>query len=128
MNAVLEEISKIGITITGFNIQSFSYPEEVQKMVNKVAGQGMVGDVNKYQQIAMADSMSKGNGGSSAADMAGMMMGMQMGSQMAQQMNLSGNGAGGQSTPAGGAPKFCPNCGTPTNGARFCSNCGTKLC
>jgi len=24
-------------------------------------------------------------------------------------------------------PKFCPNCGTPTNGARFCSNCGTKL-
>ena len=23
--------------------------------------------------------------------------------------------------------KFCPNCGTPTNGAKFCSNCGTKL-
>ncbi len=22
---------------------------------------------------------------------------------------------------------FCPNCGTPTNGANFCSNCGTKL-
>ena len=24
-------------------------------------------------------------------------------------------------------PKFCPNCGTPTNGAKFCSSCGTKL-
>lgn len=23
--------------------------------------------------------------------------------------------------------KFCPNCGTPTNGANFCGNCGTKL-
>ena len=31
--------------------------------------------------------------------------------------------------PAGeeAAPKFCPNCGTPTNGAKFCSNCGNKL-
>ena len=27
--------------------------------------------------------------------------------------------------PAG--PKFCPNCGTPTNGSKFCPNCGTKL-
>ena len=24
-------------------------------------------------------------------------------------------------------PKFCPNCGTKTNGAKFCTNCGTKL-
>ncbi len=24
-------------------------------------------------------------------------------------------------------PRFCPNCGSPTNGARFCSNCGSKL-
>ena len=24
-------------------------------------------------------------------------------------------------------PKFCPNCGAPTNGAKFCSNCGAKL-
>ncbi|MBO6052213.1 MAG: DUF4428 domain-containing protein [Clostridia bacterium] len=28
---------------------------------------------------------------------------------------------------ANSAPKFCPNCGTPTNGAKFCSSCGTKL-
>lgn len=24
-------------------------------------------------------------------------------------------------------PKFCPNCGTPTNGGNFCGNCGNKL-
>ena len=29
--------------------------------------------------------------------------------------------------PADSTPKFCPNCGTPTNGAKFCSSCGTKL-
>jgi membrane protease subunit (stomatin/prohibitin family) len=121
------EMSKIGITITGFNIQSFSYPEEVQKMVNKVAGQGMVGDVSHYQQVSMVDAMAEGktSGGSVASDMAGMMMGMQMGSQMAQQLNT--NQAGPAPNAGGTAPKFCPNCGTPTNGANFCSNCGQKL-
>ena len=24
-------------------------------------------------------------------------------------------------------PKFCSECGTPTNGGKFCSNCGHKL-
>jgi len=24
-------------------------------------------------------------------------------------------------------PKFCSNCGQPTNGGNFCSNCGNKL-
>ena len=23
--------------------------------------------------------------------------------------------------------KFCPNCGTPTNGMKFCGNCGSQL-
>lgn len=24
-------------------------------------------------------------------------------------------------------PKFCPNCGSPSNGSKFCQNCGSKL-
>ncbi len=28
---------------------------------------------------------------------------------------------------AGRKPKFCPNCGTPVEGAKFCPNCGNKL-
>ena len=118
------EMSKIGITITRFNVQSFNYPEDIQKMVNKVAGQSMVGDVGRYQQINMADSFANGqnSGSSTASDMAGMMVGMQMGAQMANQMM-------GQQGGAAAAPgaKFCPQCGTPTNGAKFCSNCGQKL-
>ena len=23
--------------------------------------------------------------------------------------------------------KFCPECGTPSNGGKFCTECGTKL-
>jgi membrane protease subunit (stomatin/prohibitin family) len=35
--------------------------------------------------------------------------------------------AGVVAATGGAVPNFCPNCGTPTNGANFCGNCGTKL-
>ena len=121
------EIRRIGIAITGFSIQSVSYPEESQRMINKTASQSMVGDMGRYQQMAMADSMERGGaGGHMAADMAGMQMGMMMGQQMMEQMKGSmAPGAGQGST--GKKPNFCPNCGTKTNGANFCPNCGQKL-
>lgn len=130
------EIYKIGISITGFAIQSFSYPEEVQAMQKKAAGQSMVGDMNRYAQMSMLDSMAKGgNGGSNmgnmASQMAGMQMGMMMGQQMVNQMSGAMNNMGQPQQAQGSlpveSPKFCPNCGTPTNGNKFCGNCGTKL-
>lgn len=123
------DMSKIGISITEFTIESFSYPEEVKKMQEKAAAQSMVGDVNKYTQMAMADSMEKGGGnvgGNMASTMMQMQMGMAMGQQMVNTMNQGGvTGAAPQAAAIGA--KFCPNCGTPANGAKFCSNCGTQL-
>lgn len=132
-----------GLTVTAFNIMSFTYPEEIQKMINKNASYHMVGDVNRYQQMAMTEGIANGQvkGGGVASDMAGMMMGMNMANQMMQNMNQNqpGNahpGAGsqgpaganpGQGTPGGSKPNFCPNCGTKTGDANFCSNCGQKL-
>ena len=130
------EMSKIGISIASFAISSFNYPESVQKMAEKAAAQSMIGDVGRFQQVAMGEAMVKGNGGGTASDMAGMAMGMAMGQQMAAQMAQAMNGgaqtagtAAGTGAPAGGgaAPNFCPNCGTKTNGANFCPNCGQKL-
>ncbi len=149
---------KIGITITAFNIESFNYPESVKRMQEKVASQSMVGDMGRYTQMAMVDSMADGGrgAGSTANNMAGMantMATMQMGMMMGQQMVNSMQGgmnnmqqaAAGVTFPEQGqmaqnqgmpsqqtagavqAPKFCPNCGTKTEGAKFCSNCGTKL-
>lgn len=120
------QISKIGISITDFNIASFSYPEEVQKMQNRAASQSMVGDMNKYTQMAMADSLGKPGGSNIAGDMMGMQMGMQLGQQMMNNMNNVNTGTGNVQV-AGTAPKFCPECGSPVNGAKFCPNCGTKL-
>lgn len=123
------QMTKIGLTITDFNVSSFSYPEEVQKMQNKAASQAMVGDMNKYTQMAMAENMSNGRSSNIGVDMMNMQMGLQMGRQMMDSMNTAAQSGstGNAGATAGGAPKFCPECGTPTNGAKFCSNCGHKL-
>ncbi len=139
------DMQNIGISITNFKIESFSYPEEIRKMQEKAAAQSMVGDVGRYQQIAVADAMGKGGagtGGSVASDMVQLQMGMAMGQQMMQGMmqtgqqsqtapagGLQGQGAsvGGQQTLPSVSPKFCPNCGTPTTGTKFCGNCGSQL-
>ena len=132
------EMMKIGISITVFNISSFTYPEEIQKMVTKTASQSVVGDMGRYQQMSMLDAMANGNGGGrTASDMAGMAMGMMMGQQMAGQMqqNFAGQQAQQQAAPASsgnaaaqaGGCKFCPECGTKTEGMKFCPNCGKKL-
>ena len=118
------ELMKIGITVTGFVIQSVSYPEQIARMQEKVASQSMAANMSHYTQMAMADSMTQNTAGSNmAADMAGMQMGMMMGQQMANQMANTMN----SNSSANPAPKFCPNCGTPTNGAEFWSNCGERL-
>lgn len=130
------DMRKIGIGISDFTIESFSYPEEIKKMQEKAAAQSMVGDINKYTQIAAADGMAKGGHGGSgmAADMVGLQMGMALGQQMVNQMNLGGQPQMQQSAPMQGAaaqggagPKFCPDCGTPTTGSKFCGNCGKQL-
>ena len=114
------QMSKLGIEITDFNIASFSYPEEIQKMQNKAASQSMVADMGKYSQVAMADNIGKG-GNNIAGDMMSVQMGMAIGQQMMKNVDMN------NSLESAGTYKFCPNCGTPANGAKFCSNCGTKL-
>ncbi|WP_066296329.1 SPFH domain-containing protein [Bacillus sp. FJAT-29937] len=133
------QMIKSGITITGFNVMSFSYPKEIQDMINKNASHGMVGNVERYQQISITDGMASGkmSGGGVASDMAGMMMGMNIAGKMLNQMNQQGQGQPASSQNAqspsqsnGGEqkrPNFCPNCGTKTGEGNFCSNCGQKL-
>ena len=132
------QIIDSGMTITGFNIMSFNYPKEIQDMVTKTASHGMIGDVQKYQQVAMTDGIASGKvkGGGTAADMAGMMMGMGMAGQMMKNMNQvqeqgaqpqAPNQANVPASDGGKIPNFCPNCGEKTSGGNFCSNCGQKL-
>ena len=143
------EMQKIGIGITAFAISSVSYPKEIQEMATKAASQSMFTDMNKYTQMAMADSIANGSGGGSgiASDMMNMQMGMMMGQQMVNQMAQTQQ-ANQQQMPQqqqqmqqqntqqqqqmpqqqnNQLAKFCPNCGEQNPGSNFCPNCGYKL-
>lgn len=122
------EIIRDGMTITGFHIMSFNYPEEIQNMIAKNASHSMIGNMNTYTQVSMVDGMASGKmpGGSTASDMAGMMMGMNIAGQMMKNMDpvINPNTAPSSNT---SKPNFCPGCGTKTAEGNFCSNCGQKL-
>ena len=121
------EMEKIGIAITNFTISNVSYPKEIQEMATKAASHSMIGDMNKYNQVAIADSLSKSNSsGSVASDMAGMQIGMMMGQQMVESMKKNQQNNNKNSS-SGNKFNFCPNCGKKNKGANFCPNCGTKL-
>ncbi len=126
------EIINNGLTITGFNIISFNYPEDIQKMIDKNASHSMIGNMNTYTQVSMVDGMNSGKtqGGGAASDMAGMMMGMKMADEMMKNMDSKQNTSTSNtssSAKSGVRPNFCPQCGTKTGDGNFCSNCGQKL-
>ncbi|WP_268627117.1 SPFH domain-containing protein [Paenibacillus alvei] len=137
------EVMDQGMTITGFQVMSFNYPEEIQDMITKTASYEMIGDMQKYQQVAMTDGIASGDvsGGGMASDMAGMMMGMNMANEMMKNMNQVQQTATGESAASSDAsasitsastkgnqkPNFCPNCGAKNEGSNFCPNCGHKL-
>lgn len=129
------EFVKIGLSVVSFRIDEFSYPENITKRADQAAEYSMVGDMNRFQQVSMVDAMTN-PGNNSGNGMMNTMMGAQMGMMMGQQMmnnmnamNQNSMNQNMQSAPTGDGtiPKFCPNCGTPTNGNRFCGNCGNKL-
>lgn len=128
------QIIDSGITVTGFQIMSFNYPQEIQDMITKTASHGMIGDLGRYQQVSMTDGISSGKvkGGGAASDMASMMMGMGVAKEMMKNMSEGQDkpvpsSSGNASADGKSKPNFCPNCGTKTSEGNFCSNCGQKL-
>ena len=142
------DLCRIGLTITDFRVENFNYPEQVQKMIDKNASYSMVGNVGHYGQVAAVEGMENGRN-STMNNMVNAGIGMQLGQQMMKQMSQSmqmnqsmRNNSGynsnqnnnmkqqvnnGQAQEYGLIPKFCPNCGTKTNGMKFCGECGNKL-
>ena len=125
------ELLKMGMCVSGMQIASFSYPQEIQDKINAAASYHMVGDMNTYQQGKLADSLDQPNSGAgSTASMGfGMAAGMQMAQQMMQGMQSQGiqsQGTQSQAAPASG--RHCPSCGAAVGqNDRFCAGCGQKL-
>jgi membrane protease subunit (stomatin/prohibitin family) len=117
----------LGLMLDTFVVENLSLPEELQKPLDARIGMNMVGDLGRYTQFQVANSMpiAAANEGGGVA---GAGVGLGAGLAMAQQvMSAMKPGETAQPTPAGGAAtKFCLNCGKSiARGAKFCPECGT---
>ena len=126
----------LGLTLDSYVVENLSLPDELQKRLDERIGMNMVGDMGRYTQFQVAQSMpiAAGNEGGGAA---GIGVGLGAGLTMAQSMmNAMKPGPGGAPgapsaaapmTPAGSdaTTKFCINCGKPMpRAAKFCPECG----
>ena len=121
----------LGLTLDTFVVENLSLPDELQKRLDERIGMNMVGDMGRYTQFQVAQSMpiAAANEGGGAA---GVGVGLGAGLTMAQQMmNAMKPGAAPPAEPAAGTPaatpetKFCQECGKSIpRSSKFCPECG----
>ncbi len=128
----------LGLALDSFVVENISLPEELQKMLDQRIGMNMLGDMNRYTQFQVANSMpiaAANEGGGAAGIGAGLGAGMVMAQQMMGAMHPAAPAApAAEAAPAAAAPapagpagttKFCMNCGKPiAKAAKFCPECG----
>ena len=139
----------LGLALDSFVVENLSLPEELQKLLDTRVGMNMIGDMSRYTQFQVANSLpiaaANEGGGGVAGIGVGLGAGLGMGQAMVNAMNPAqpqppapGGGAapaapvpvGGGAAPAAPAAsatetKFCTNCGKPIpKSAKFCPECG----
>jgi membrane protease subunit (stomatin/prohibitin family) len=137
ITALQPGFADLGLSLEKFVVENVSLPEELQKMLDQRIGMNIIGDMNRYTQFQVAQSMplaAANEGGGGAGIGAGLGAGMVMAQQMMNAMKpaaqpeptVAAPASGGGTAPAaGGATKFCLNCGKPIpKPARFCPECG----
>jgi membrane protease subunit (stomatin/prohibitin family) len=126
----------LGLYLDAYVVESISLPEELQKLLDQRIGMNMVGDMGRYTQFQVAQSLpiaAANEGGGAAAAGVGLGAGMAMAQQM---MNAARPPAPAAPAPEAAAPapagapgantKFCMNCGKSIpRPAKFCSECGS---
>ncbi len=127
-----------GLSLDTFNVENLSLPDELQKVLDQRISMNMIGDMNKFTQYEVAQSIpiaAANEGGGAVGIGAGLGAGMAIGQTMA---NAVQNAAAAQQQPAppqqpppatGGAgsatTKFCSECGKQIpRPSKFCPECG----
>jgi len=136
MESMKPVFADLGLQLETFTVESISLPEELQKMLDQRISMNMLGDMGRYTQFQMAQSMpiAAANEGGGAGIGMSLGAGLAMGQQMVNAMHPTAPAATApvptEAAGTGGAAagsKFCINCGKPMpRVAKFCSECGTS--
>jgi membrane protease subunit (stomatin/prohibitin family) len=129
----------LGLSLDSFIVENLSLPDELQKVLDQRISMNMVGDMGRYTQYQVAQSIpiaAANEGGGAAGLGAGLGAGVAMGQAMMDALKRPASASGESSPSSSGAPaagaaaagtetKFCMNCGKPIpKAARFCPECG----
>src|SRR5512133_2135744 len=80
---------KYGLEMPSFIVENVSLPPEVEQAIDKRSSMSAVGNLNEYVKFQLAESMTKGEGGGTAAGAAQLGAGLALGQQMAAAMASS---------------------------------------
>lgn len=117
--------ASFGLELTKLNIESISFPEEVEKALDQRSSMGIMSnsmdDFIKYQSAQALRDVAKKEGNVSAGVDLG--TGLAFGQMMRDALTPTKNTA-----PVQKEGKFCPECGAENKKtAKFCTECGAKL-
>jgi membrane protease subunit (stomatin/prohibitin family) len=128
--------TELGLSLDNFVVENLSLPDELQKILDQRIGMNMVGEMGRYTQYQVAQSIpvaAANEGGGAAGVGAGLGAGLAMGQAMMDALRKGGSATAAEGgAPAPGAPaavgpesKFCLNCGKSIpKVSKFCPNCG----
>jgi membrane protease subunit (stomatin/prohibitin family) len=134
--------TELGLSLDNFVVENLSLPDELQKILDQRIGMNMVGDMGRYTQYQVAQSIpvaAANEGGGTAGVGAGLGAGLAMGQAMIDAIKKGSAPSGPEGgAPASGSPvaggaaaatsaesKFCLNCGKSIPKiSKFCPNCG----
>lgn len=80
------EFEELGLRLTKFLIENISLPTEVEQMLDKRSGMGIIGNLGAYAQFQAANSMEKAADNPNGGGLMGAGVGVGLGAGMAGQM------------------------------------------
>jgi membrane protease subunit (stomatin/prohibitin family) len=120
--------TELGLTLDSFVVENLSLPEELQKRLDERIGMAMVGDMGRYTQFQVAQSIpiaAANEGGGAAGIGAGLGAGLAMAQTMMGAIKPPAASSQEAAAPPVGESKFCVECGKPIpKKSKFCPECG----